>query len=44
MFQRVHQYKNNDLNNALNDGKQNTVIKKQCFGLETDQATKPLHQ
>ncbi|KAL4131068.1 hypothetical protein QTP88_008419 [Uroleucon formosanum] len=40
---RVHQYKNNDFEIALNDGKQN-VIKKQCFGLETDQTTKPLHQ
>lgn len=44
MFQRVHQYKNNDFENALNDGKQKYVIKKQCFGLETDQTTNPLHQ
>lgn len=44
MLQRVHQYKHNDFENALNDGKQNVVIKKQCFGLETDQTTKPLHQ
>lgn len=44
MFQRVHQYRNNDFENALNDGKQKYVIKKQCFGLETDQTTKPLNQ
>jgi len=44
MFQRVHQYKQNDFENALNDGKQNCVIKKQCFGLESNQTTKPLKQ
>lgn len=44
MFQRVHQYRNNDFENALNDGKQKYVIKKQCFGLETDQTKKPLNQ
>lgn len=44
LFQSVHPYKNNDFENALNDGKQNVGIKKQCFGLETDQTTKPLHQ
>lgn len=44
LFQRVHQYKQNDFENALNDGKQNCVIKKQCFGLEADQTTKPLNQ
>jgi len=42
MFQIVHQYKTNDFENALNNGKQNSVVKKQCFGLETDQTTKPL--
>jgi len=45
MFQRVHQYKQNDFEDAFNDGKQNCVIKKQCFGLEADQTTeKPLNQ
>jgi len=37
MFQKIHENKNSDFENDLNERKQNAINKKRCLDIDTDQ-------